>query len=61
LFVSVSSIYSKEKCSIKDITNGAVDQHMAINKELFYGDWHRTYVPFSSVKSKLFVTIGLNL
>jgi hypothetical protein len=28
--------------------------------ELFYGDWHGTYVPFSSVQSKLFVTVGLN-
>jgi hypothetical protein len=29
--------------------------------ELFYGDWHETFVPSSSVRLKLFITVGLNL
>jgi hypothetical protein len=30
------------------------------DKELFYGDWDGTYVPFSSVESKFFITVRLS-
>jgi hypothetical protein len=30
------------------------------HKELVYGDWHGIYVPFSSVDSKFFATVGSN-
>jgi hypothetical protein len=47
-----------KRCSyaVRDFTNGI----WAFLSELFYGNWHGTYVPFSSVQSKLFVTVRLN-
>jgi hypothetical protein len=60
LDVFIRSIHVPLKKLFDDFMKGNLHIGRLNFGELFYGDWYGTYVPFSSVQSKIFVTVGLN-